>query len=255
MPIADGWREVLEPVVIRYRKRKLRRTFRADAAFASPEVYEFLGAAGFPFAIRLPANKVLQRSIAHLLRRPVGRPPKEVRRDHASFSHKAQSRSKSRRVVAKVEWHPGEPFPPVGFIVTNLSRRAERVTEFYNGRGTAEQYIKEGKNAINWTRLSCHSFRNNELRLQLHALAYNIGNFLRTLALPEAVEHWSPTTLSDKLIKIGAKLACHGRTITFHLAEAPSQALCSLGSCASLTGCGQRLCRHDSALSSSIQVA
>jgi hypothetical protein len=108
--------------------------------------------------------------------------------------------------VAKVEWHPGELFPRVGFIVTNLSRPAERVVAFYNQRGTAEQHIKEGKNAINWTRLSCHSFRNNEVRLQLHALAYNLGNFLRTLALPEAVEHWSLTTLREKLIKIGAKV-------------------------------------------------
>ena len=216
---AEDWRLVLEPVVVRYRDKKLKRSFRADAAFASPDVYDFLEAEEFLYAIRLPANRVLQQSIAHLLRRPVGRPPKEVRRYHASFSYKAQSWSKPRRVVAKVEWHPGELFPRVGFIVTNLSRPAERVTKFYNGRGTAEQYIKEGKNAINWTRLSCHSFRNNEVRLQLHALAYNIGNFLRTLALPEAVEHWSLTTLREKLIKIGAKVVRHGRYITFQLAE------------------------------------
>ena len=134
-------------------------------------------------------------------------------------AYKAQSWRKSRRVVAKVEWHPGELFPRVGFIVTNLSRPAERVIAFYNQRGTAEQYIKEGKNAINWTRLSCHGFRNNELRLQLHALAYNLGNFLRTLASPDEVEHCSLTTLREKLIKIGAKLIRHGRYITFQMAE------------------------------------
>ncbi len=126
---------------------------------------------------------------------------------------------KARRVVAKLEWHPGELFPRVGFIVTNLSRPAERVVAFYNQRGTAEQHIKEGKNAINWTRLSCHGFRNNEVRLQLHALAYNLGNFLRTLALPDAVGHWSLTTLREKLIKIGAKVVRHGRYITFQMAE------------------------------------
>ncbi len=97
------------------------------------------------------------------------------------------------------------------------------MTRFYDGRGTAEQYIKEGKNAINWTRLSCHGFRNNEVRVQLHALAYNLGNFLRTLALPEAVAHWSLTTLREKLIKIGAKIGAkvvrHGRYITFQMAE------------------------------------
>ena len=60
---------------------------------------------------------------------------------------------------------------------------------------SAEQYIKEGKNAINWTRLSCLKFRNNAVRPQVHALAYNVANFMRTLALPKEVEHWSLTTL------------------------------------------------------------
>ena len=99
------------------------------------------------------------------------------------------------------------------------SRPAKRVVAFYNQRGTAEQHIKEGKNAIRWTRLSCQKFRNNEVRLQLHALAYNMGNFLRTLALPDEVEHWSMTTLRDKLIKIGARVVRHGRYVTFQLAE------------------------------------
>ena len=110
-------------------------------------------------------------------------------------------------MVAKVEWHPGELCPRVGFIVTNLSRPAERVVAFYNHRGTAEQYIKEGKYAIKWTRLSCSKFRNNEVRLQFHALAYNLGNFMRTLALPKEVEHWSLDHATEKLVKIGAKLS------------------------------------------------
>jgi hypothetical protein len=150
---------------------------------------------------------------------PVGRPPNDVRRYYASFSYQAGTWDKPRRVVAKVEWHPGELYPRVGFIVTNLSRLAERAVAFYNQRGTAEQYIEEGENAINWTRLSCHGFRNNEGRLQLHVLAYNMGNFLRTLALPDEVEHWSMTTLREKLIKIGAKVVRHGRHVTFQLAE------------------------------------
>jgi hypothetical protein len=216
---AHEWRGVLEPVVARYRHRKLRRYFRGDAAFASPDIYEFLEAEGFRYAIRLAANKVLQESIGYLLKRPVGRPPKDVRRYHASFSYRAQSWTKSRRVVAKIEWHPGELYPRVGFIVTNLSRPAERVVAFYNQRGTAEQWIKEGKNAIRWTRLSCRKFRNNEVRLQLHALAYNLGNFMRTLALPEAVKHWSLTSLREKLVKIGAKVARHGRYVIFQMAE------------------------------------
>ncbi|MBM3559065.1 MAG: IS1380 family transposase [Alphaproteobacteria bacterium] len=216
---ADGWREALEPVVARYGNRDIRRYFRADAAFANPEVYGFLEAEGFGYAIRLPANAVLQDSIGYLLKRPVGRPPNEVRRFHASFSYRAQSWDRPRRVVAKVEWHPGELYPRVGFIVTNLSRPAERVVGFYNRRGTAEQWIKEGKNAIKWTRLSCCSFAANAVRLQLHALAYNLANFMRTLALPETVSHWSLTSLREKLIKIGAKVVRHVRYAVFQMAE------------------------------------
>jgi hypothetical protein len=136
---ADGWRAVLEPVVIRYRGIVKRLYFRGDAAFANPEMYEFLEAEGIGYTIRLPANTVLQNRIGHLLKRPVGRPPHEVRRYFASFSYQAQSWKKSRRVVAKVEWHPNELYPRVGFIVTNLARPAERVVAFYNHRGTAEQ--------------------------------------------------------------------------------------------------------------------
>ena len=78
-----------------------------------------------------------------------------------------------------------------------------------------EQYIKEGKGAIKWTRLSCRSFAANAVRLQLHALAYNLGNFMRTLAMPKTAEPWSLTSLRQKLIKIGAKVVSHGRYVTF----------------------------------------
>jgi hypothetical protein len=89
----------------------------------------------------------------------------------------------------------------------------------YNKRATCEQWIKEGKSAIKWTRLSCRSFAANAVRLQLHALAYNLGNFLRTLATPEPIKDWSMTSLKEKLIKIGVKVVRHGRYIAFQMAE------------------------------------
>jgi hypothetical protein len=216
---AAGWRDVLEPVVARYRGTVKRLYFRGDAAFANPEIYEFLEAEGYGYAIRLPTNRVVQEKIGYLLSRPLGRPPLEVRRYYASFTYQAQSWKKPRRVVAKVEWHPGELCPRVGFIVTNMARPAERIVGFYNHRGTCEQYIKEGKGAIKWTRLSCRSFAANAVRLQLHALAYNLGNFMRTLAMPKTAEPWSLTNLREKLIKIGAKVVSHGRYVTFQMAE------------------------------------
>ena len=216
---AAGWREVLEPVVGRYRRGMKRRYFRGDAAFASPDGYEFLETEGYKYTIRLPANSVLQERIRWLLKRPVGRPPHEVRRYHTSLRYQAGSWTKPRRVVAKVEWYPGELYPRVGFIVTNMARPAERVVMFYNHRGTAEQWIKEGKSAVSWTRLSCQSFKANAVRLQLHALAYNLANFLRTLALPAEAAQWSMTTLRGRLVKTGARIVQHGRSITFRLAE------------------------------------
>ena len=79
--------------------------------------------------------------------------------------------------------------------------------------------IKEGKNSAKWTRFSCHDFADNKLRLQLFALAYNLGNFFRQVALPKSVRHWTMTTLREKVIKIGAKLVCPARYIIFQLAE------------------------------------
>ena len=99
---------VLEPVVACYRGTVKRLHFRCDAAFANPDIYEFHEAEGAGYTIRLPANRVLQDKIGYLLKRPVGRPPQEVRRYYTSFSYQAQSWKKARRVVAKVEWHLGE---------------------------------------------------------------------------------------------------------------------------------------------------
>jgi hypothetical protein len=216
---AEDWQAVLAPVVARYQGRNLRRYFRADAAFAQPELYEYLEAGGFEYAIRLPANDALLRDIEWMLTRPVGRPSKTPVVWYAGFLYQAKSWSKTRRVVAKVEWHSGELFPRIGFIVTNLTRPAKAVVRFYNQRGTAEQWIKEGKNAVKWTRLSCHDFVDNQVRLQLFVLAYNLGNFLRQALLPRAVRHWTLTTLREKLIKIGARVVRHSRQVLFQMAE------------------------------------
>ena len=171
------------------------------------------------YAIRIPANENLQRDIAELVPRPVGRPSKKPLVEYKGFLYQAAGWKAARRVVVKVEHHPGELFPRVGFIVTNLTLPSQAVVRFYNKRGTAEQWIKEGKNAMKWTRLSCCSFAANAVRLQLHALAYNLANFMRTLALPEAVAHWSLTSLREKLVKIGAKIVTHARYVTFQMAE------------------------------------
>ena len=125
----------------------------SNAAFANPNIYRLLEKEDYFYAIRLKGNNILQSHIANLLTRPVGRPPKKPILQYHSFRYQAASWDIARRVVAKIEWHEGELFPRIGFIVTNLRWKHSNVIKFYNKRGTAEQWIKEGKYALKWTRL------------------------------------------------------------------------------------------------------
>ena len=188
--------------------------FLADAAFAQPKIYEALEEQGVKYAIRIPANENLERDIADLLMRPVGRPSKRPLVRYESFLYRAASWTKARRVVAKVEHHQGELFPRVRFIVTNLILPSRSVVRFYNQRGTAEQWIKEGKQAAHWTRLSCHRFRANEVRLQLSVPAYNLGNLWRRLGLPRKAKSWSLASLQQRFVKTGGRLVKHARAPT-----------------------------------------
>jgi hypothetical protein len=193
--------------------------FRADAAFAKPEIYEALEERRVKYAIRIPANDSLERDIAELLTRPVGRPSHNPVVWYKGFLYQAASWKTARRVVAKVKFHAGELFPRVGFIVTNLERPSRAVVRFYNKRGTAEQWIREGKQAVKMTRLSCHQFRSNQARLALSLLAYNLGNLWRRLALPKRIENWSLTSLQQRLVKTGGRLVKHARYYWLLLAE------------------------------------
>jgi Transposase DDE domain group 1 len=216
---AEDWDELLLPEIERQQKLGKEVVFRADAAFAKPEIYEALEERGVKYAIRIPANDSLERDIAELLTRPVGRPSHKPVVWHQGFLYQAASWETARRVVAKVEFHAGELFPRVGFIVTNLQAPSRAVVRFYNKRGTAEQWIKEGKQAVKMTRLSCHRFRSNQVRLALSLLAYNLGNLWRRLTLPRRIENWSLTSLQQRLVKTGGRLVKHARYYWLLLAE------------------------------------
>jgi hypothetical protein len=148
---ADGWEELLLPEIDRQQAQGKEVAFRGDAAFAKPELYEALEEREVKYAIRLPANDNLQRKITELLTRPVGRPSHKPVFRFKSFLYQAASWTMARRVVAKVEFHCGELFPRVGFIVTNVGTSSRAVVRFYNKRGTAEQWIKESKQAVAMT--------------------------------------------------------------------------------------------------------
>jgi hypothetical protein len=216
---AEGWDELLLPEIKRQQDQGKEVVFRADAAFAKPEIYEALEERGVKYAIRIAANNNLERDIAGLLTRPVGRPSHKAVVRYTSFLYQGASWKTARRVVAKVEFHSGELFPRVGFIVTNLEVDSRAVVRFYNKRGTAEQWIKEGKQAVKMTRLSCHRFRSNEVRLWLSLIAYNLGNLWRRLVLPKRIDNWSLTSLQQRLVKTGGRLLKHARYYWLLLAE------------------------------------
>ena len=142
---ADDWDDLLVPEIERQQAAGTRVAFRADAAFAKPEIYEALEQRDVDYAIRMPANKSLELDIEDILFRPPGRPSRKPLVRYKSFRYQAKSWTTPRRLVAKVEHHRGELFPRVGFIVTNMTLPSRSVVRFYTKRGTAEQWIKEGK--------------------------------------------------------------------------------------------------------------
>ena len=131
------------------------------------------------YAIRIPSNDILEPEVADVLTRSVRR----LHRDDA-----------------------GDRQPGGGALL-------------YNRRGTAEQWIKEGKQAVKMTRLSCHRFRANEIRLWLSVIAYNLGNVWRRLAVPNRIDTWSLTSLQQRLVKTGGRLVKHARYYWLLLAE------------------------------------
>src|SRR6202140_2612095 len=198
---AEDWEELLLPEIERQQQQGKEVVFRADAAFAKPEIYEALEERDVKYAIRLPANDNLDRNITELLTRPVGRPSYKPLVWFKSFLYQAASWRTAGRGIAEVEVDLGGVFPGVGFIVTNLTGASRAVVRFYNKRGTAEQWIKEGKQAVKMTRLSCHRFRSKEVRLQLSVLAYNLRNLWRRLVRPKRIANWSLTSLQQRLVK------------------------------------------------------
>jgi hypothetical protein len=135
---ADGWDDVLLPLIDRYRVQGQTVVVRADAAFALPALYEALERRGVRYAIRLPANQVLERRIEDLLTRPRGRPSHAPLVRYRSFEYQAASWDRPRRVIAKIEHHLGELFPRVGFIVTTVTGTNRAVVRFYNQQPTRD---------------------------------------------------------------------------------------------------------------------
>jgi hypothetical protein len=165
---AEGWRELLDPIVKRYAESGLRKQLRGDAGFARPELYQYLEEHDSLYAIRLPANVVLGREIEPHLERAEALEPGAPVATYHDLLYQAGTWDRPRRVVSKIEWDAGELLPRVGFIVTNRTDPAEGVVRFYNGRATCEQWIKcgrlrpRGKYVVEW--MACHVTSSRTMR-------------------------------------------------------------------------------------------
>jgi hypothetical protein len=222
---AEGVMDIISALVERYRSGFKSFWLRGDAAFAGPDLYEFCEKKRITYFIRLPSNNNLKKLIKPHLNRPTGRPPKSgVQVKVIEFDYQAEKWNKPRRVVCKIEWHVGELFPRVGFIVTNSHLEAERIIAIYNGRAEIENRIKEGKNTLRWDKTSCHRFAANQARLLVGCLAYNLLHMIRDTAfLGESVKP-SIESIIRRLVKVGARVVYHARRWYVHVASAFSLA-------------------------------
>ena len=207
---AKFWRKVLLPFIERYRRYDIPKFFRGDVAAGRRRLpirhpHQVQRRAGAKNRAPTDATCGLSLAQADGLLSQLSVSSQIVT---ASASHDCQDR------MAR-----GKLFAHVGFIVTNLTKHSKNVVKLYNGGETVEQSIKEGQNAVKWTKLTCRAFKDNQTWLQLFALAYNLANFLRCLALPGEIGHWSLTTLRDKLVKIGAKATRRSKYVIFQLVE------------------------------------
>jgi len=215
---AAGCLEFIEPILRHYISLGIKVKLRCDAAFAIPELFELCERLKVEYTVRIKENSRLGEMVEKAIK-AIRKNKKKPVVMYKDFLYQAVSWNKPRRIIAKIEQHPNELFPKVGFIITNLKWRDKKVVKFYNKRGTCEQWIKEGKYALNWTKLSCQRFVENEVRLKLFIIAYNLGNFTRTLVLPDGIKHWSLRTIQLKLIKTGGRLIKHARYYCLLLAE------------------------------------
>jgi len=218
---ADGVLDLISPLVARYRSWFKQFWLRGDAAFASPELYEYCEKNRITFFIRISINNSLKRHIQPHLKRPAGRPPKSgVQVRVIEFHYQAESWNKPRRVVCKIEWHVRELFPRVGFIVTNSNLEAHKVITIYNGRAEIENRIKEGKNTLRWDKTSCHRFAANQARLLVGCLAYNLLHLIRDAAFWGESVKPSIDSIIRRLVKVGARVVYHARKWYVHVASA-----------------------------------
>lgn len=216
--IADELKRLLPLLKQRFPNTQI--SYRADAGSATPEVYRTLESFAALYTIGIASNSVFKKRTERWIKkaeRKYARTQTPLRRFY-SFRHRAKSWNKRRRILVKIE--VGPLGTNIRFVITNRLGRAEEIYHLYDERGQCENQIKAYKRGLRGDRLSCHSYRANAFRLQLHALAYQLLvlfklHVLRTTELANAQFE----TLRLKLFKIGARFKATARHLWFHLSS------------------------------------
>ena len=193
---------------------------RGDSGFTKPELYHQCETNGVSYVIRLKENGCLRELASHIDEQLT-----EITKDdmvsyavcYGEFQYQAGSWEYPRRVVCKVEKPAEQLIHMYTFIVTNMDSEPEKVIRFYCKRGIMENYIKESKNGFDFAAVSSSSKIVNANRLQIHALAYNIFNWFKRLALSASMRKQQIDTIRLKLLKIAARVVHSARYITFKL--------------------------------------
>lgn len=210
--------DFLKPILKKYKEKGIDLKFRGDSEFAIPEVYRLCEdeETKAEYFIRLRINDVLRR-LYEENQDNIKEDKEDQNIRYGEFYYQAGSWEKARRVLVKEEKNPDEFFPEVYFVITDCQTISlKEGIESYCDRGTAENYLKEGKLGFHWDRLSCEQFHVNAYRLQIMVLAYNLNNLMRRLCLPENFRKYRIETLRSRLIKVGSKVSKHARKFTFH---------------------------------------
>ena len=214
--------DFLQPILDEYLEdyQSIKLLLRGDSGFATPELYKQCEENGTSYVIRLKENEVLRKRASYLVDE-LNEITKDNMVDYAvvygEFMYQAGSWPYERRVVCKVEKPANQMIYMYTFIVTNMDSSPEYLIKFYCKRGLMENFIKESKSGFDFTSVSSHTRIVNANRLQIHALAYNIFNWFRRLALSANMRKQRIDTVRLKLLKIAAKVIRSARYITFKL--------------------------------------
>jgi hypothetical protein len=212
---AEDWGKVLLPEIERQQALGKEVVFRAEAAFAKPKIYEALEERRSEIWDSASGQRRSGAGHRGTADAPSGTAQSQTRRMVQGLSLSGRQLEDGTTGGGEGGVSCREVVPPRGLCCDQPGA----VVRFYNQRGTTEQWIKEGKQAVKMTRLSCHRLRSNEVRLWLNVLAYNLGNLWRRLALPRKIENWSLTSLQQRLVKTGGRLVKHARYYWLLLAE------------------------------------